>query len=234
MPLRILLAGVALAWCIAAAQSHDPSEIRQAAGAVTKDLGVQSRLPNSSGTEAPEIRSRNDGNDVGGDGISIPAPAAVFTLLQWVLIAVAAVAILALLAIVLRERLEPQSPRGVSGASLEPDAPIPPTDPRALLARADQLAAAGRYAEAMHCVLLAAMASIGGQAQKSADSLTSWELLRAAALGPAQLQILRDLVTHTERAWFGRRPAEVDDYRLVRGRFDEFASIVTTTARETA
>jgi hypothetical protein len=234
VPFRIVLAGVALALCIAVAQSHDPSEIRQAAGAVAKDLGVQSRLPNSSGTEAPEIRNRDDGRGMGGDGISIPAPAAVFTLLQWVLIAVAAVAILALLAIVLRERLDPQSPRGVSGSSPEPDAPIPPTDPRALLARADELAAAGRYAEAMHCVLLAAMASIGGQPQKSADSLTSWELLRASALAPAQLQILRDLVTSVERAWFGKRPAEVNDYRFVRGRFDEFASIAPTVARGTA
>jgi len=222
VPFRILLAGIALALCIAAAQSQDPSEIRQ------------SRLPNSSGTEAPEIRNRDDGFGVGGDGISIPAPAAVFTLLQWVLIAVAAVAILALLAIVLREQLDRQLPRGVSGAGLEPDAAMEPTDPRALLARADELAAAGRYAEAMHCVLLAAMASIGGQPQKSADSLTSWELLRASALAAPQLQLLRDLVMRVERAWFGRLPVEVNDYRYVRGRFDEFASIARETARQTA
>lgn len=230
MPFRILLAGIALALCIAAAAPHDPSEVRQAAGAVSKELGVQSRLPNSSGTESPEARRERD-TGIGSDSISIPAPAAVFTLLQWVLIAIAAVAILALLAIVLREQLDPQSRREVSGASPEPDVEIPPTDPRALLARADELAAGGRYAEAMHCVLLAAMASIGGgQPQKSADSLTSWELLRAATLAPLQLQLLRDLVMCVERAWFGKRPAEAADYRYVRGRFDQFAS----AAREPA
>jgi hypothetical protein len=158
-------------------------------------------------------------------------PAAVITLFQWVLIAVAAVTILALLAIVLRERLEPDARRAVPGGLPEDDAPISPADPRVLLARADELAAAGRYAEAMHCVLLAAMATIGiGQTHKSADSLTSWELLRASALAPPQLQALRDVVMRVERAWFGRQPAAAEDYRFVRGRFDEFASAEGGTA----
>lgn len=230
MPFRILLAGFALALCIATAQPHDPSEIRRAAGDVTKDLGVQSRLPNSSGTEEPEKRPP-DRSERGDGGVSIPAPAAVFTLLQWVLIAVAVVAIFALLAIVLREKFEPGIAKGVSGARMEPEVSIPPSDPRALLACADELAAAGRFAEAMHCVLLAAMTLIGGgQAKKAADSLTSWELLRAASLPPPQLQALRELVVRVERAWFGKRPAEMDDYRYVRGRFEAFAAATLETA----
>ena len=127
--------------------------------------------------------------------------------------------------------MSPCSRKAVSGARPAADVDLPPDDPRALLARAEELAAAGRYAEAMHCVLLAAMAMIGGgQPRKSADSLTSWELLRAAALTPPQLQALRDLVFRVERAWFGHRPAGLDDYRQVRGMFEAFSA----TARETA
>jgi len=70
----------------------------------------------------------------------------------------------------------------------------------------------------------------GGQPRKAAESLTSWELLRAAALAPPQLQALRDVVVRVERAWFGQRPAGPDDYRQVRGSFEEFAA----TAKEPA
>ena len=224
MPFRILLTAAVLALGAAAAESHDPAEVRQAAASVTKNLGVQSRLPNSSGTEESAPASQHD-LGLGGHAISIPAPAAVFTLLQWVLIAIAVVALLALLAIVLREQLDPRSRRSVSGALPETDTPLAATDPRALLARADELAAAGRFAEAMHCVLLAAMATMGGgRTLQSTDSLTSWELLRSSPLPPPQLQTVRDMVIHVERAWFGKRPAAAEDYRYVRGKFDQFVS----------
>jgi len=230
VPFRVLLAAAVLVLCSAAAASHDPTEVRRVAGAVSKDLGVQSRLPNSSGTEAPEKRTSGD-RGFGGEGISIPAPAAVFTLLQWVAIAVAAVVLLAVLASILRERLDSGVRRAASGVREEAEVPLPATDPRALLARADELAAAGHYAEAMHCVLLAAMATIGGgQPQESTDSLTSWELLRAVALSPMQRQALRDLVIRVERAWFGKSPAAVDDYRFVRGRFDAFSAAAGESA----
>ena len=230
MPFRILLTAAVLALCTAAAESHDPAEVRKAAASVTKDLGVQSRLPNSSGT-AESAQGGSSGLGLGGHAISIPAPAAVFTLLQWVMIAIAVVALLALLAVVVREQFEPGARRSVSGAPPEPDTPLAPTDPRALLARADELAAAGRFAEAMHCVLLAAMATIGGgQTLQSADSLTSWELLRSSPLPPPQLQTARELVIRVERTWFGKRPAAVEDYRYVRGKFDQFASPARDTA----
>jgi len=226
VPLRtLLLAVLALALCSAAAELPNPAQIRQTAGAVTRDIDLQSRLPQDSGTMPPAPkRSSNDGLSGGSDGFSVPAPAAVLSLVQWVLIAAAAVAVVALLAILWRAPLDSRPRPPVSPGSA-PEASLPPADPRHLLARADELAAAGRFAEAMHYVLLAAMARLaGGQQRKSADSLTSWELLRAAALAPHQSQALRDLVLRVERAWFGQRPAGPDDYRQVRGSFEEFVS----------
>lgn len=223
MLIRILLTAAVLAVCAAAGESHDPAEVRQAAAARTKELGVQTRLPNSAGTEEP-APGDSRGFGLSGEAISIPAPASVFTLFQWVVIAIAVVALVAMLAAVVREQLDPGNRRSVSGAAAELDEPLAPADPRALLARADELAAAGQFAEAMHCVLLAAMATIGARApRQSADSLTSWELLRSSPLPATRLQGLRDLVIRVERTWFGKRPAAIEDYRYVRGKFDQFA-----------
>jgi hypothetical protein len=224
VPFRVLLLAAALALNLAAAETRDAAEIRQTAGVVTKDLGVQTRLPNSTGTEAAERRDDN-GFETGGGGISIPAPTAVLNLVQWVVVAAVAILLLGFLVTALRERSDSAIVPRSSGPGPEPEVPVLPTSVPALLARADELAAAGKYAEAMHCVLLAAMSMVGGdQASRNKDSLTSWELLRASALAPLQLQALRDLVMRVERAWFGKQPAAVEDYRYVRGRFDEFAA----------
>ena len=229
VPLRPLLISLALALCSTAADLPDPAHIRQAAATVTKNLAVQSRLPNSAGT--PEAATRRPSLDRDTDAFSVPAPAAILSLLQWVVVAVVVLAILALLAIVFREPVESRFHPVLSPADHLPDAPPPPADPRDLLARADQLAAAGYFAEAMHCVLLAAMTILGHtQPRKSVGSFTSWELLRSAALAPPQLHALRDLVLRVERAWFGHRPAALDDYQQVRATFDAFASPPTEIA----
>jgi hypothetical protein len=149
--------------------------------------------------------------------------------MQWALIAILVVAILTFVTVWLREPIEARFRPAILSAGPNLDTPLPAADPHELLARADRLAAAGRYAEAMHCVLLAATAMLGrGQSQKSSDSLTSWELLRAATLAPTQLHALRDVVLRVERTWFGKRPAALDDYQQVRGSFHVFASAPET------
>ena len=226
MPLRILLAAFALTLLTAAAEMPEPAQIRDAAGAVARDLSVQTRLPNSSDAAEPSAAPRSQGwVQWGPEGPLVPAPAALLSLMHWVLLSVAAVAMVALLAILFHEPLESRFRPSLPRAGLAPDDPPAPPDPRELLARADELAAAGRYADAMHCVLLAAMALLGRDAAgQPADSLTSWELLRAAGLAPPRRDALRDLVTRVERAWFGLRPASLDDYRQARGSFDSFVS----------
>jgi hypothetical protein len=210
----------------ALAATTDPSAIRTAAGEVTTNLQVQTRLPNDSGTADSTLdRTTRKGWNFGGDGIYIPGGEAIFGLIQWALITAAIIAILAVIAILVREPLQSRFHPVVSPPiPLSPDA-APPADPRDLLARADRLAAVGQFAEAMHCILLAAMLLLGGPSpDKSAVSRTSWELLRSAPLAPPQHHALRDLVIRVERAWFGQRPAGPDDYRHVRGIFDAFQS----------
>ena len=222
----LLAALFGLLWASSAlAEPFEAARVRAAAQELAKNADVQWRLPTDSGTAAPTPRE-GDNWGAGRQGIYIPGAQAIFGLLQWAMIVVAVIALLAVLAILIREPLQARF-LPVTGPPLPLEGePPPPPDPRELLTRADRLAEAGQFAEAMHCVLLAAMIIVGG----TADSQTSWELLRAAKLAPPQRSALRDLVIRVERAWFGQRPAGIDDYRHVRGVFDAFQQPSAETA----
>jgi hypothetical protein len=86
---------------------------------------------------------------------------------------------------------------------------------------ADELAAEGRYVEAMHVLLLNALAEIRRRVgEHFADSLTSREILRRANLPGEGRALLRDLITRVELSYFGAYPAERDDYLACRRSFD--------------
>jgi len=208
----------------AAAVEPDNADVRKTAEAVTRELEVQSRLPNESGTpEADQPRRTSPFPSLGTSSFFIPGGKALFTLFQWSLIAIAALALLALVAIFFREPLADRFRPVIYPSGAPPGPAPPPANPLELLAQADRFAADGRYADAMHCVLLAAMAQLGATAAAS-DSLTSWELLRTANLADEQVRTLRDLIVRVERAWFGRFPAGPEDYRQVRAVFYNFAA----------
>jgi len=211
----------------AIAATPDADQIRTAAREVTRNLQVQSRLPNDSGVaESPlDRRPINFPFGLRGEGIYLPGGEAIVGLLQWVLIMVLVIGILAVMAILIREPLQSRFQPTLSPPLPLSSDPVPPADPRELLARADRLASEGLFAEAMHCVLLAAMIGLGGP-----DSRTSWELLRSATLPEPQLVALRGLVVRVERAWFGQQPAGPDDYRQVRGIFDALHSPAAVSA----
>jgi hypothetical protein len=217
-----------LAALVVAAALHaaDPAGIRQAAADVTQSLGVQQQLPGDSARTAPAPPSSGRDTAVPGGGVelpgdSAPAPGAVWSLLQWTLIGLAIVAVVALaVSWILEARSARGAPLAPPGVPRPAGSPAPPAaEPDRLLALADEYAAAGRYTEAMHQVLLAAMAMLHAR-----DSLTSWELLRAASLAPAARQALQTLIARVERAWFGRQPAGTADYQAARGSFRDFAS----------
>jgi hypothetical protein len=224
---RAIVAVLASGHFVFAADGSDPEFVRKESAKVADELQVQRRLPTDAAKPEASVRRRVPGGLEGdGEGFSIPLPGAVLSLMQWALLAVLVVAVLAVLAIVAREPLDGRlrPPSGTTGPPLEQERR--PADPRVLLAEADRLAATGRYAEAMHCVLLAAMAMLAGKTDRTAretDSLTSWEVLRGASLAAPQMQVLRDLVVRVERAWFGHFPAGDEDYRNVRSSFDAFA-----------
>jgi len=93
--------------------------------------------------------------------------------------------------------------------------------PAAALGAADQLAAEGRFVEAMHVLLLQGLSAIRvGLDEEFADSLTSREILRSARLSDAGRSSLRDIVDRVELTYFGQRPAALPDYVACRTSFN--------------
>ena len=92
------------------------------------------------------------------------------------------------------------------------------------LGAADDLAAQGRLVEAMHVLLLQALAEIRVRLNEQfADSLTSREILRNKQLSDELRHPLRDVVNRVEWTYFGEHPAEQNDYLACRSSFTALA-----------
>jgi hypothetical protein len=99
--------------------------------------------------------------------------------------------------------------------------------PVAALGAADQLAAEGRIAEAMHVLLLQGLAAIRERLdERFADSLTSREILRSTRLSEAGRTSLRDIVNRVELTYFGRHPAALADYVACRASFNALTQVL--------
>jgi hypothetical protein len=95
-----------------------------------------------------------------------------------------------------------------------------PRAPEVALGAADELAAQGRFVEAMHVLLLQALAAIRRRLDEEfADSLTSREILRSKQLSDALRRPLREVVARVEWTYFGEHPAARDDYLACRASF---------------
>jgi hypothetical protein len=93
-----------------------------------------------------------------------------------------------------------------------------------VLAAADDLAREGRFVDAMHVLLLQGLADIRRHlGEQFADSLTSREILRSTKLSEAGRGPLRDIITRVEWTYFGKHPAEREDYLACRASFDALA-----------
>jgi hypothetical protein len=103
--------------------------------------------------------------------------------------------------------------------------------PAAALGAADELAAAGRFVEAMHVLLLQGLAAIrAGLDEEFADSLTSREILRRARLSDAGRASLRDIVNRVEWTYFGQYPAALPDYQACRASFNTLTQALQGSA----
>jgi hypothetical protein len=97
-------------------------------------------------------------------------------------------------------------------------------EPAIALGAADALAAQGRFAEAMHVLLLHALAVIRRRLDEPfADSMTSREILRSRHLPDGLRAPLREVVGRVEWSYFGEHPAAHDDYAACRASFATFA-----------
>ena len=94
--------------------------------------------------------------------------------------------------------------------------------PAVVLGAADDLAAEGRFVEAMHVLLLQSLADIrAGLDEQFADSLTSREILRSSTrLSDAGRASLRDIINRVEWTYFGEHPAALPDYQACRASFN--------------
>jgi hypothetical protein len=135
----------------------------------------------------------------------------------WVVVAIA----LGILLYALRDML---SGARASGTWAEQDAAAgetAPGTPAVILEAADELAARGRFVEAMHMLLLHGLAHLRARLdQQFSDSLTSREILHSTNLPESARASLRDVVARVELTYFGQRPAGLADYTACRESFN--------------
>jgi hypothetical protein len=101
-----------------------------------------------------------------------------------------------------------------------PDAP--PAEPVAIpVESAEALAREGRFADAIHALLLDTLAALSRPA-RLAPSLTSREIAARVPVPPRAREALSDLVLAVELSRFGGAAAGEEDYRSCLGRFHAF------------
>ncbi len=191
-----LPAGIAAALLPAAAAAAD-DEIARRAARILADGGYQTELPH-----APKP-------------LDVHLPLGPLELLLQILLW-GALAVLAFLAIAwLVRRLAPGA-RDVEIA--EPGAATPVAIP---IASAEALAAGGRWAEAIHALLLETLQALS-RAARLAPSLTSREIVARVPLPERARDALSGLVLAVEISRFGGATAAEGDYRACLGRFHAF------------
>ena len=185
-----------------AAPAQTPDDIEKAAQQAIRKLDLQTELPR--GAELPRF--------------SIKLPSEVL----WVIIAIA----FGILLYTFRDMIPIL--RAQQGGAWGDDEATPEEikarAPATVLGAADELAAAGRFVEAMHVLLLQSLADIRARLDEQfADSLTSREILRSTKLSDAGRGSLRDIVNRVEWTYFGEHPADKSDYDACRASFNALA-----------
>ena len=203
---RALLAVVAatlLALASGPLAAQTPQEVQKTAEQAIRKLDLQTELPRE--PERPRI--------------TLKLPNEVL----WVVIAIA----LGVLLYAFRDMVPILRLWGRDGAWSADEAvtgEVEARAPEAVLGAADELAAEGRFVEAMHVLLLQGLADIRARLDEQfADSLTSREILRSTKLSEAGRSSLRDIVNRVEWTYFGEHPAALADYVACRTSFNALA-----------
>lgn len=141
-------------------------------------------------------------------------------ILVWAAVAVVVFLAAAWLAQALRGRA--RDPEGAPDRVGPAPVPIP-------IASAEALAADGRYAEAIHALLLETLEALS-RAARLAPSLTSREIVARVPLAPPARAALAGLVAAVEVSRFGGAEAGADDYRACLERFEAFLATYRSAA----
>jgi hypothetical protein len=183
-------------------------------GAYQRDLPVETVAPRSHGRDAgplePRVRESEEASQL---------PEWLRRLLEIVLPILPWLAIGALLIVLLvaflraRGSLVPARRPDEAAPKERPAVPSAPVSPDEPVADAAALARDGRFAEAIHALLLAAIAKLRGtNALAIGRSSTSREIAASAALPSESRDALHNLVRAVELTLFGGRPAGEADY----------------------
>ena len=204
------LAPIALPAASPAAVSSDPGVVvRQ----LVDDLDLQTRMPGD-----PEDKSRNKDRDETPSDANLTIPGAQTIL--WGAIAVA----VALVLYALKDYVPGFSRRDRTKAEVasEQSQSVEAAE-RMVQAgdEADELAASGRVAEAMHLLLLRSLVELRRRLGISfADSLTSREILARLTLPEGGREALGDLIRRVEFAHFGAKPSAAEDYAACKASYE--------------
>jgi hypothetical protein len=186
--------------------AQTPQEVQKAADDAIHRLGLQTELP-----RGPEPFFWHWGGN-----FSLPDIA------LWIVVAIAVGALL----YAFRDTLSLPWRSG-GGAWAENEGAIggaTPSKEEVIIEAADELAAAGRFVDAMHMLLLQGLAHMRARLDEQlSDSLTSREILHSTKLPEAARISLRDVVTRVELTYFGRQPAGLADYTACRESFNALA-----------
>lgn len=118
-----------------------------------------------------------------------------------------------------------RSAADADAAELIEDDWTPGAEPaRQWLNEADRLAAAGRYAEAVHHLLLRSVEDIGQRRPRLLrPALTSRDLAGAEAIPSAPRRLFADLAAVVERSLFGGAPVGAEEWGRCREAYADFA-----------
>jgi hypothetical protein len=222
----LLLAGAALLSPPAGARSEPAAGVPERARAILADSRYQTHLPQH---EAPQDLAEGQGQpqfpsssarlpEVVGPVIGAGAA------LTRIVFMVVAVAVVVLILAWLVQTLSQRMARGRESAEDEAEVKVKGEDsgPQRELDVEDatRLAAEGRYGEAIHALLLAAIHHFSARARLTVQpSRTSRELARLLPLSGDSRAKFNELVLAVERTLFGGEPAGPEDYQRSLERF---------------
>lgn len=192
-----------------------------------EDPGYQTTLPAGRQVrdqDAEDEDSQGSPDGAGGESWPVLVPALgalapLATLVLYVLIAAAVLLILSWIGLeaVSRHRGRRPDPGAKANAGEEGEA-APERD--AVLDDASRLAAAGRYGEAIHVLLLVAIRQLAERSRVTLPpSRTSRELVRLLPLGAEARETFAELVRSVELSLFGGMAAGPEDYERSLARF---------------
>lgn len=223
----LLLAGAALLGAApagAAPEPAGPGDVQARARQILSDSRYQPTLPDHGKIRKPE--------DPGGDGptfsnsgsgaspVVMPVIGAGAALVKILFIVLAVVVLLLILFGIGRAVAARVGRREEAAPGEAAPADAAPAERELQLDDAARLAAEGRYAEAVHALLLAAIRHFAERSRTVIQpSRTSRELVRLLPLGPDAREAFSDLVRMVELSLFGGAPVSAQDYESSLARF---------------